>query len=86
MEDPVILDSSLIPVLLLAWIPSRDDHTKLQNCPDSVEMCEICSGPYSATLAYLVKGKGSSFTWAANIANEWLPCTNIWEVHLVSYF
>ena len=30
-------------------------------------------------VTYLVKDCHSRNAWAANIANEWLPCINIWE-------
>ena len=37
-------------------------------------------GPYSGILAYLVKVVTlTTPTHVANIVNEWLPCTNLWE-------
>ena len=65
---------------------SRDRHT-MKNCPESVETCWIHPvGSYSAILACLVKVVTlATPTHVANIANEWLPCTNIWETPRVPY-
>ena len=55
---------------------TRDGHTKYKNCVWHTVV---------PILARLVKGR-NTYAWAANIANEWLPCTNIlWENFSVPY-